>query len=80
MGYAGLRIGEAEQLCWEDLHTANGRYTTIHVRRGGSAGTAKDKDDAITLEVYVQTITWHIAKHSPGLDTVRHRCLICIII
>jgi len=45
MGYAGLRIGEVEQLCWEDLHTANGRYTMIHVRRGGSAGTTKDKDD-----------------------------------
>jgi len=45
MGYAGLRIGEVEQLCWEDLHTTNDRYTMIHVRRGGSAGTTKDKED-----------------------------------
>jgi len=46
MGYAGLRIGEVEQLCWEDLHTASGCYTMTHVHRGGSTGTTtKDKDD-----------------------------------
>ena len=45
MGYAGLRIGEVEQLQWDDLHAGGGRFTMIHVRRGGSSGTTKDKDD-----------------------------------
>jgi len=45
MGYAGLRIGEVEQLRWDDLHLSSGRFTMIHVRRGGSSNTTKDKDD-----------------------------------
>ncbi len=45
LGYAGLRIGEAEQLQWQDMHTDSGRLTMIHVCRGGSNGTTKDKDD-----------------------------------
>ncbi len=45
MGYAGLRVGEVEQLRWEDLREQNGGLTMIHVRRGGSTGTTKDKDE-----------------------------------
>ncbi len=45
MAYAGLRIGEVEQLRWEDLRQRDGRCTMIHVRRGGSADTTKDKDE-----------------------------------
>ncbi len=45
MGYAGLRIGEVEQLRWEDLREQGADLTMIHVRRGGSAGTTKDKDE-----------------------------------
>ncbi len=45
MGYAGLRIGEVEQLCWQDVMTKDGQFTMVHVRRGGSNGTTKDKDD-----------------------------------
>ena len=45
MGYAGLRIGEVEQLYWEDIQVNNGQFTMIHVRRGGSNGTPKDKDE-----------------------------------
>jgi len=45
MGYAGLRIGEVEQLHWQDLQIKDGGYTMIHVRRGGSNGTTKDKDE-----------------------------------
>ncbi len=45
MGYAGLRIGEVEQLCWEDMTAKGGKFTMIHVRRGGSNGTTKDKDE-----------------------------------
>lgn len=45
MGYAGLRIGEVEQLRWEDLREKNGSLTMMHVRRGGSTGSTKDKDE-----------------------------------
>jgi len=45
MAYAGLRIGEVEQLRWDDLHVSGGGFTMIHVRRGGSSGRTKDKDD-----------------------------------
>jgi integrase len=45
MGYAGLRIGEVEQLRWEDISIKNKRFTMIHVRHGGSNGTTKDKEE-----------------------------------
>ena len=45
MAYAGLRIGEVEQLCWQDVIVKDNLYAMIHVRRGGSNGTTKDKDD-----------------------------------
>jgi len=45
MGYGGLRIGEVEQLRWEDLHAQDGTWTMIHVRRGGSHGRPKDKQE-----------------------------------
>jgi len=45
MGYAGLRIGEVEQLRWEDIIAKGKLFTMIHVRRGGSNGTTKDRDE-----------------------------------
>jgi integrase len=45
MGYAGLRIGEVEQLQWEDISLKNRQFTMIHVRHGGSNGTTKDKEE-----------------------------------
>ena len=45
MDYAGLRIGEVEQLRWDDLHAHNNCFTMIHVRRGGSSGIPKDRED-----------------------------------
>ena len=45
MGYAGLRIGEVEQLQWEDISIKNRQFTMIHVRHGGSNGTTKDKEE-----------------------------------
>jgi site-specific recombinase XerD len=45
MGYAGLRIGEVEQLRWEDVHMQGGRAVMLHICRGGSNGTTKDRDD-----------------------------------
>ena len=45
MGFAGLRIGEVEQLQWEDVRFKDGQPAMLHIRRGGSAGTTKDKDE-----------------------------------
>ncbi|MCY2930618.1 MAG: tyrosine-type recombinase/integrase [Planctomycetota bacterium] len=45
MAYAGLRIGEVEQLQWNDIHCRDGQPAMIHVRRGGSNGATKDKED-----------------------------------
>jgi hypothetical protein len=45
LAYAGLRIGEVEQLHWEDIQVDGSKYKMIHVRRGGSNGTTKDKDE-----------------------------------
>ena len=45
MGYAGLRIGEVEQLRWEDIIAKGKQFTMIHIRRGGSNGTTKDKEE-----------------------------------
>ena len=45
MSYAGLRVGEVKQLRWEDVRTTDSKPTMVHVRRGGSNGTTKDKED-----------------------------------
>ena len=44
LGYAGLRIGELEQLQWADVGLDRGDLGMFHIRRGGSKGTTKDKD------------------------------------
>lgn len=44
MGYAGLRIGEVEQLRKQDIDVKNKRITMIHICRGGSNGTIKDRE------------------------------------
>jgi site-specific recombinase XerD len=45
MGYAGLRIGEVEQLRWEDIIAKGKQFTMIHIRHGGSNGTTKDREE-----------------------------------
>ena len=45
MAYAGLRIGEVEQLLWEDFQFHPGQPAMIHVQRGGSNKTTKDRED-----------------------------------
>ena len=45
LAYGGLRIGQVEQLRWEDMHGENGLLAMIHVRRDGSNGSTKHKDD-----------------------------------
>ena len=44
LAYAGLRIGELEQLQWADVQLDSGDLGMFHIRRGGSTGTTKDKD------------------------------------
>jgi integrase len=44
LAYAGLRIGEAEQMLWRDVRLAGNGSGMFHVRLGGSNGTTKDKD------------------------------------
>ena len=44
LAYAGLRIGEVEQLQWADVLFDRGELGMFHVRRGGSNGSTKDKD------------------------------------
>ena len=44
LAYAGLRIGEVEQLRWTDVKMDHGELRMFHICRGGSNGTTKDKD------------------------------------
>jgi integrase len=44
LAYAGLRIGELEQLLWQDVRLNADGSGMFHVRLGGSNGTTKDKD------------------------------------
>jgi len=44
LAYAGLRIGELEQLRWVDVEFNSGELGMFHIRRGGSSGSTKDKD------------------------------------
>ena len=44
LAYAGLRIGEAEQMLWQDVRLGENGAGMFHVRLGGSNGTTKDKD------------------------------------
>ena len=45
LAYTGLRIGELEQLQWIDVMADRGELGMLHIRRGGSNGTTKDKDE-----------------------------------
>ena len=42
LAFTGMRIGELQQLCWEDVDLES---NVIHVHRGGSSGKTKDKED-----------------------------------
>lgn len=46
LAFAGLRIGEVEQLQWGDVVLGDdGNPVMLHIRRGGSGGMTKDKDE-----------------------------------
>ena len=42
LAFTGVRIGELQQLCWEDLDLER---DVVHVHRGGSGNKPKDKED-----------------------------------
>lgn len=44
LAYSGMRIGELEQLRWDDVLLDKGELGMLHIRRGGSADRTKDKD------------------------------------
>lgn len=44
LAYTGLRIGELEQLHWADVHLDMGELGMLHVHRGGSTETTKDRE------------------------------------
>ncbi len=78
MGYAGLRIGEVEQLRREDIKTKDSQYTMIHVRRGGSNGTTKDRDDRfVPIHPRVaEFIEIHKKSNSPLFSNITERKLL----
>jgi len=45
LAFSGMRVNELVQLEWEDVLFERGELGMLHIRRGGSAGTTKDKDD-----------------------------------
>lgn len=44
LAYTGLRVGELEQLHWADVHLEMGELGMLHVHRGGSTGSTKDRE------------------------------------
>ncbi len=42
--YTGMRVGELLALRWSDVLYRDSKPMKIHIQRGGSAGTTKDKD------------------------------------
>ncbi|MEL6498357.1 MAG: tyrosine-type recombinase/integrase [Planctomycetota bacterium] len=45
LAFTGMRVGELVQQQWEDVLLDRGELGVLHIQRGGSAGTTKDKDD-----------------------------------
>jgi integrase len=45
LAYSGMRIGELEQLRWSDVLLDRGELGVFHIRRGGSTGSTKDKEE-----------------------------------
>jgi integrase/recombinase XerD len=45
LAFSGMRIGELEQLHVADVLLDRGELGMFHIRRGGSNGTTKDKDE-----------------------------------
>jgi len=77
MAYAGLRIGEVEQLRWEDIHRTERQPTMIQVRRGGSSGTRKDKEERfVPVHPKVAAHLNSLKKSGPIFKAIRERTLL----
>jgi integrase/recombinase XerD len=63
LAFTGMRIGELQQLHWEDVDFD---YNVVHVHRGGSGGRPKDKEDRF--------IPIHARKLKPLLQSLPRRC------
>jgi len=59
LAFTGMRIGELQQLRWEDVDLDR---NVIHVRRGGSGDRPKDKEDRF--------ISIHAKKLKPMLESL----------
>ncbi len=59
LAFTGVRIGELQQLLWEDVDLSR---NIIHVHRGGSGGRPKDKEDRF--------IPIHVKKLRPILQSL----------
>ena len=77
MGYAGLRIGEVEQLRWEDIHWQSGELAMLHVRRGGSGGRPKDRDERfVPVHPKIAPLLAPARKSGPVVHTIAERGLL----
>ena len=78
LGYAGLRIGELEQLQWEDFQIRQGQLSMIHICRGGSTGTPKDKEDRfVPVHPKIRNLLEPIRqKHGTVFQTITERTLL----
>lgn len=78
MAFAGLRCGEALQLQWDDVRFDIGDLGMLHVRRGGSAGRPKDKDDRfIPIHARLRPVLEALPRHGPlVLPGARDRTLL----
>ena len=77
MAYAGLRIGEVEQLRWDDVRLEDGQPVMLHVRRGGSRGTTKDKDERfVPVHPRIVLLLGKPKKSGPVCRAVTERALL----
>jgi site-specific recombinase XerD len=66
LGYAGLRIGEVEQMPWSDVRLDGKGGGMFHVRRGGSNGTTKDKDERfVPIHPRIAALLSSLARKTP---------------
>ena len=76
LAYAGLRIGEAEQLQWEDVLFDRGELGMFHIRRGGSHDAPKNKNDRFVpvhprIRVYLEPLKRRQGLVFPGVTERR---------
>ena len=88
LAYSGMRIGELEQLRWEDVQLQRGELGMFHIRRGGSADTTKTKDHRFVpvhprIRPLIEALPRTTDLLLPGvserrlLDTVKRTCTAC---